>query len=150
MLKEFKIFIMRGNVVDMSIGIIMGTSFGAIVQSMVSDIIMPFLGLLLGNTDSSNQFIVLREGSPGGPYKTISEAHKDGALTMNYGSFIDTVIRFLIVGLAVFFMIRFVNRLTTLVTRNKNTPASTTKNCPYCISSISLAATRCPECTSML
>ncbi|MHB1604921.1 MAG: large conductance mechanosensitive channel protein MscL [Leptospirales bacterium] len=150
MLKEFKVFIMRGNVMDMAVGIIMGTSFGAIVQSLVSDIIMPLIGLLLGNRNTTNLFLTLKEGTPSGPYPTVSEAHKDGALTLDYGIFLNTVIRFLIVGLAVFFMIRFVNRLTALLAKKEDAPTPTTTRCPYCISNIPLEATRCPQCTSTL
>ncbi len=150
MFKEFKQFIMRGNVVDMAVGIIIGTSFGSIVQSMVSDVIMPPVGLLLGKTDFTDMFLTLREGSPSAPYATVAQAHKAGAVTLNYGVFLNTVVRFLIVGLAVFLLIRFVNRLTALASKKTDTPAATTKSCPFCISEIPLAATRCPQCTSPL
>ncbi len=150
MFKDFRVFIMRGNVVDMAVGIIIGAAFGAIIQSLVADVIMPPIGLLLGKTDFMNKFLILREGFPASPYHTVMEANKAGAVTLNYGVFLTTVVRFLIVGIAVFFLIRFVNRLTALGPKKESPPPETTKSCPYCISMIPLAATRCPQCTSTL
>lgn len=150
MFKEFTKFIMRGNVVDMAVGIIIGAAFGGIVKSMVSDVIMPPIGLLLGKADFSNLFIVLRNGSPVGPYTTVEVAHKAGATTLNYGLFLNTVVEFVIVGFAVFMLIRAVNRLTALVPKNEVPPEVTTKECPFCLSTIPIGATRCKECTSML
>jgi len=148
MLKEFKEFAMRGNVVDMAVGIIIGAAFGTIVKSLVSDIIMPPIGLLLGNVDFTNLFAVLREGTVAGPYASLADAQKAGAVTINYGVFANTVISFLIVAFAVFLLIRSINRLK----RQEEAPPEepTTKDCPYCLSPIPIKATRCPNCTSEL
>lgn len=148
MLKEFKEFAMRGNVVDMAVGIIIGAAFGTIVKSLVSDIIMPPIGLLLGNVDFTNLFSVLKEGAKtAGPYASLADAQAAGAVTINYGVFINTIISFIIVGFAVFMVIRSVNRLK----KEEKVPAEpTTKDCPYCLTSISIKATRCPNCTSKL
>lgn len=146
MLKEFREFAMRGNVVDMAVGIIIGAAFGAIVKSLVSDILMPPIGLILGNVDFSNLFLVLKDGSAAGPYLSLAEAQKVGAVTINYGLFLNAVISFIIVAFAVFVLIRNINRL------RKEAPAvePATKACPFCFSSIPLKATRCPHCTSEL
>lgn len=146
MLKEFKEFAMRGNVVDMAVGIIIGAAFGAIVKSLVSDIIMPPIGMILGNVDFSNLFLVLKDGSAAGPYLSLAEAQKIGAVTINYGLFLNAVISFIIVAFAVFILIRNINRL------RKQEPAAepNTKECPYCFSTIPLKASRCPHCTSEL
>ena len=146
MLKEFKEFAMRGNVVDMAVGIIIGAAFGAIVKSLVSDIMMPPIGMILGNVDFSNLFLVLKDGSAAGPYLSLAEAQKVGAVTINYGLFLNAVISFIIVAFAVFILIRNINRL------RKQEPAAEpdTRDCPFCFSSIPLKATRCPHCTSEL
>ncbi len=148
MLKEFKEFAMRGNVVDMAVGIIIGAAFGTIVKSLVSDIIMPPIGLLLGNVDFANLFVVLKQGATAGPYAALADAQAAGAVSINYGAFINTVISFLIVAFAVFLVIRGINRMK----REKEEPAAepTTKTCPFCQSSIPIKATRCPFCTSEL
>jgi large conductance mechanosensitive channel len=148
MLKEFKEFAMRGNVVDMAVGIIIGAAFGTIIKSLVSDIIMPPIGLLLGDVDFTNLFAVLREGTAAGPYASLAEAQKAGAVTINYGVFVNTIISFVIVAFAVFLLIRSINRLK----RQEEAPPEelTTKDCPYCLSTISIKATRCPNCTSEL
>jgi large conductance mechanosensitive channel len=147
MLKEFKEFAMRGNVIDMAVGIIIGVAFGTIVKSLVSDIIMPPIGLLLGNVDFANLFAVLREGMIAGPYAALADAQKAGAVTINYGVFVNTIISFVIVAFAVFLLIRQINRL-----KREEAPLEepTTKDCPYCFSSIPIKATRCPHCTSEL
>lgn len=147
MLKDFKAFAMRGNVVDMAVGIIIGAAFGAIVKSLVDDVIMPPIGMLLGNVDFSNLFMVLKEGvAAAAPYASLAEAKKAGAITINYGVFINSMISFVIVAFAVFMLIKNINRL-----KQAETPAApTTKECPYCASSIALKATRCPHCTSEL
>ncbi|UCG39470.1 MAG: large conductance mechanosensitive channel protein MscL [bacterium] len=148
MLKEFKEFAMRGNVVDMAVGIVVGAAFGTIVKSLVSDIIMPPIGLLLGKVDFSNLFLVLKQGSTAGPYLTIADAQKAGAVTLNYGMFANTVISFVIVAFAVFLVIRALNRLKR---QEEAAPAAPdTKACPYCMSTIPINATRCPHCTSQL
>ncbi len=148
MIKEFKEFAMRGNVVDMAVGIIIGAAFGTIVKSLVSDVIMPPIGLALGGVDFANLFVVLREGAVAGPYASLADAQAAGAVTINYGAFINTIISFLIVALAVFVLIRGINRLK----RAEEAPAAepTTKQCPHCLSVIPIEATRCAHCTSDL
>jgi large conductance mechanosensitive channel len=144
MLKEFKEFALRGNVLDMAIGIIIGAAFGSVVNSLVKDILMPPIGFLLGKVDFSNLFISLS-----GHYASLAEAQAAGAPTINYGLFINTVLNFIIVAAAVFF---FVVRPMNRMRRAKETApaAPTTKECPYCFSTIPLKATRCPYCTSHL
>ncbi|HUU38796.1 MAG TPA: large-conductance mechanosensitive channel protein MscL [Candidatus Desulfaltia sp.] len=148
MFKEFKEFVMRGNVVDMAVGIIIGLAFGAIVGSFVADVIMPPIGLLLGKVDFSNLFIVLKEGTAVGPYAFLAAAKAAGAVTLNLGLFINTIISFLIIALAVFVVIRSINRMK----KKAEAPAAapTTKECPFCFSAIPIRATRCPFCTSNL
>jgi large conductance mechanosensitive channel len=148
MFKEFKEFAMRGNVVDMAVGIIIGAAFGSIVKSLVADVIMPPIGLLLGDVDFSNLFVVLRAGTEPGPYAALADAQAAGAVTINYGLFINTVISFLIVAFAVFLLVRSINRLK----RKEEAPpaAPTTKECPRCFSTIPIKATRCGFCTSDL
>jgi large conductance mechanosensitive channel len=147
MFKDFKEFIMRGNVVDMAIGIVIGAAFGVIIKSLVEDVIMPPIGLLLGNVDFSNLFLILKEGSVAGPYASLVDAKKAGAVTINYGAFINTVISFLIIALTIFLVIRSINKLR----REKEVPAAPTiKECPYCLSAIPIKATRCAYCTSEL
>jgi large conductance mechanosensitive channel len=140
MLKEFKEFAMKGNVIDLAVGVILGLAFGRIVTSLVNDIIMPPIGLLLGNVDFSNLFLNLS----GTPYDSLAAAKAAGAATINYGFFINTVIEFLIVAFAVFLIVRQVNRLRP---RQTVTPL-TTKECPYCFSSIPERATKCSHCAS--
>ncbi len=148
MLKEFREFAMRGNVVDMAVGIIIGAAFGTIVNSLVLDVIMPPIGLLLGNIDFSNLFLVLKEGKTAGPYATVAVAKSAGAVTMNVGIFINTVISFILVALAVFLLVKSMNQLK----RQAEAPpaAPMTKECAYCLSTIPIKATRCPNCTSDL
>ena len=148
MLKEFKQFAMRGNVVDMAVGIIVGGAFGTIVKSLVDDVLMPPIGLLLGGVDFSNFFAVVKQGVTPGPYAALSDAKSAGAVTINYGVFMNAVISFLIVAFAVFLLIRSVNSMRR---REDSTPAvSTTKECQYCATAIPIKATRCPQCTSQL
>ncbi|HAS04647.1 MAG TPA: large conductance mechanosensitive channel protein MscL [Dehalococcoidia bacterium] len=147
LLSEFKDFIQRGNVMDMAVGVIIGIAFGAIVTSLVNDIIMPPVGLLLGNADFSDLYINLS----GTDYASLSDAKAAGAAVIAYGAFINTIINFLIIALAVFFMIRFVNNLGKLTKKEEEAVAEpTTKECPFCLSSIAIKATRCPNCTSQL
>jgi len=148
MLKEFKAFALRGNVVDMAVGIIMGSAFGAIVKSLVDGVIMPPIGLLLGGVDFANLFILLKQGSPGGPYASLADAQTAGAVTINYGLFINALVSFVIIALVLFLLIRSINRMK----REKDAPAAepTTKECPYCLSTIAIKASRCPHCTSEL
>jgi large conductance mechanosensitive channel len=148
MLKEFKEFAMRGSVVDLAVGLIIGASFTSIVNSLVKDIIMPPIGMLLGGVDFTNLFLTLNEGAPPGPYASLESAQAAGAVTVNYGIFINAIISFLIVAFAVFLLIRAINRMQ----RSKPVPppAPTTKACPFCKSEIHLEASRCPSCTSQL
>jgi len=145
---EFKGFAMRGNVVDMAVGIIIGAAFGTIVKSLVSDVIMPPIGLLLGNVDFTNLFVVLKGGTTPGPYPSLADARAAGAVSINYGVFINTIIIFLIVAFAVFMIIRWMNSLK----HTEEAPADepTTKECPHCFSTIPIRATRCAFCTSTL
>jgi large conductance mechanosensitive channel len=143
MLKEFKEFAMRGNVLDMAVGIIIGAAFGKIVTSLVNDVIMPPIGLLLGKVDFSSLYLNLS----GQQYGSLAEAQKAGAATLNYGIFLNTIINFIIVAFAVFLLIRQVNRF---VKKQEAPAAPTTKDCPHCLSSIPIKATRCPHCTSQL
>ncbi len=144
MLKEFKEFAMRGNVIDLAVGVIIGAAFGTIVKSLVDDVLMPPIGLLVGGLDFSNLFVSLS----GQHYPSLAAAKEAGAPTINYGLFLNNVLNFVIVAFAIFLLVRQINRL------KRETPvpppAPTEKPCPYCISTIPLAATRCPHCTSEL
>ena len=150
MLKDFKAFIMRGNVVDMAVGIIIGAAFGTIVSSLVKDIIMPPVGLALGRIDFSNLAIVLKQGTTPGPYTSLVASQAAGAVTINYGLFINNIINFLIIALAVFlFIVRPIARMQ--LPKKATVPAApTTMECPFCFTTISIKATRCPNCTSAL
>lgn len=148
MWSEFKKFAMRGNVVDMAVGIIIGAAFGTIVKSLVADVIMPPIGLILGNVDFSSLFVVLKEGATAGPYLSLEAATKAGAVVIAYGAFINTVISFLIVAWCVFMLIRGMNRLQS---KPEQAPAEpTTKECPYCLSQVPIKAVKCAFCTSDL
>jgi len=140
--QEFKEFAVKGNVMDMAVGIIIGTAFGKIVASLVSDVIMPPVGLALGGVDFSNMFITLS----GQVYPSLEAAKAAGTVTMNYGVFINTIIQFIIVAFTLFLVIKWVNKLK----REAPPPAPNAKECPYCASSIPLKATRCPNCTSQI
>ena len=145
MLKEFKAFVMRGNVLDLAVGIIIGGAFGTIVKSLVDDVIMPPIGLALGNVDFSNLFILLKPGPKGPPpYATLADAHAAGAVTVNYGMFINNVVTFIIVAFVIFLVVRTANRL------RPPAAAPSTKDCPYCRMPIPVDAKRCPHCTSDL
>lgn len=144
--KEFRDFILRGNVVDLATAVIIGAAFGAIVTSLVADIIMPPIGLVLGRVDFSNLFLVLKDGAKAaGPYASLDEAKAAGAVTVNYGLFIVKVVTFLIIAMVVFMLIRTMTKL-----RPRAEVVPTTKDCVYCLSAIPLKATRCPHCTSTL
>jgi len=141
MLKEFKVFAMRGNVIDLAVGVIIGAAFGKIITSFVNDILMPPIGLLMGKVDFTNLYVSLT----GAKYTSLAEAQEAGAPTLNYGLFINNIIDFLIVAFVIFLMIRAINRLS----RKEQKPAEvTTRECPFCQTSISKKATRCPNCTS--
>lgn len=147
MWKEFKEFALRGNVVDMAVGIIIGAAFGTIVKSMVDDVVMPPIGLLLGGVDFANFFVLLKAGAPGAPYASLADAQAAGAVTINYGVFINSVISFLVVALVVFFLMRMMNRMR----REEPVPSEpTTKECPFCLSTVPFKASRCAHCTSQL
>lgn len=146
MFKEFKEFAVRGNVIDMAVGIVIGAAFGTIVKSLVADIIMPPIGLLLGNVDFSNLFIIIKGGTTPGPFVTLAEAQAAGAVTLNIGVFINTIISFLIVAFAIFLVIRSMNRLKKK--EEAPPPEPTTKECPYCLSAIPINAKKCAFCTS--
>jgi large conductance mechanosensitive channel len=141
MLKEFREFALRGSVVDMAVGVIIGAAFGLIVKSLVSDVIMPPIGLALGKVDFANLFLVLKAGSVAGPYGSLADAQAAGAVTLNYGIFVNSIISFVIVGFVVFLVVRQVNSL-----RKEQSPA--TRDCPHCLTPIPVKATRCGHCTS--
>ncbi len=145
MFKDFKEFAMRGNVVDMAVGIVIGAAFGTIVKSFVDDVLMPPIGLLLGNVDFANLFITLKEGAQAaGPYASLAAAKAAGAVTLNIGVFINTLISFIIIAVALFLVIKGVNRL-----KREEAPPDT-KACPFCLSAIPIQARRYPHCTSEL
>lgn len=148
MLKEFKEFAMKGNVLDMAVGIIIGAAFGTIIGSLVADVIMPPIGLLLGNVDFSNLFLVLKEGKVAGPYASLAAAKAAGAVSINIGIFVNTVINFIIVAFAIFLLIRNVNQMKRK--EQAPPPVPTTKDCPHCFTTIQIKASRCPHCTSEL
>ena len=142
MFKEFKEFVMRGNVMDLAVGVIIGAAFGKIVGSLVNDVLMPVLGLLLGRVDFANLFVTLGEGT----FATVADAKKAGVATLNYGIFVNTIIEFVIVAFAIFMVVKQVNKL------KKPVPAAppATKDCPQCATAIPIAAKKCPNCTSQL
>lgn len=142
MFKEFKEFAIKGNAVDLAVGVVIGAAFGGIVASLVKDIIMPPIGLLTGGLDFSNMFLVLKPS--GATFATLADAAKAGAITWNYGNFITLIINFMIVAFAIFMVVRMLNKM------KKPTPtaAPVSKDCPFCAMTIPLKATRCPHCTS--
>jgi large conductance mechanosensitive channel len=142
MFKEFKEFVMRGNVMDLAVGVIIGAAFGKIVGSLVNDVLMPVLGLLLGRVDFANLFVTLGDGT----FATVADAKKAGVATLNYGIFVNTIIEFVIVAFAIFMVVKQVNKL------KKPAPAAppATKDCPQCATAIPIAAKKCPNCTSAL
>ena len=148
MIKEFKEFAMRGNIVDMAVGIIIGGAFGAIVKLLVSDVIMPPIGLMMGGVDFAELYMTLKEGATAGPYASLAAAKEAGAVTINYGVFINSIISFLVVAFSVFLLIKSINKMK----REEEAPEEepTTKDCQYCFTSISIKASRCPQCTSQL
>jgi large conductance mechanosensitive channel len=155
MFKEFKTFIMRGNVVDLAVGIVIGAAFGAVVNSFVTDVLMPPIGMLLGGVDFANMFVILKDGATAAPYDSLAAAKEAGAVTINYGVFINFLISFVIVAAAIFFLV--VKPLNAIAARQKAKEAAaaaaappTTKDCPYCTTSIPIKAQRCPNCTSEL
>lgn len=145
MLKEFKAFAMRGNVLDLAVGFILGGAFGTIVKSLVDDVIMPPIGLAMGRVDFKNLFLVLKDGKTAAPYASLADAQTAGAVTVNYGQFINSIVTFLIVAFAVFLLVRAANRL-----KPAEAEAPSTKDCQFCRRPIPIGAVRCPECTSQL
>ncbi len=146
--EEFREFIARGSVVDMAVGIAVGAAFGAIARSLVNDVIMPVAGLVLNQADFANLFVVLREGTSPPPYLTLQAAQEAGAVTLNYGLFLNSIVTFLIIAAAVFMLVRAINSV-----RRKEEgppPPPTNEKCPYCLMLVPMAATRCPHCTSEL
>ncbi len=141
MLKDFREFALRGSVVDMAIGLVIGAAFGVIIKSLVSDIIMPPVGLLLGKVDFTNLFVILKAGKVAGPYLSLAEAQSAGAVTLNYGAFINTLISFVIIAFVAFLLIRQMNKL-------KREQVVATRDCPHCLTPIPKKATRCAHCTS--
>ena len=147
MWQDFKAFVMRGNVMDLAVGVIIGAAFGTVVKSLVDDVIMPPVGLATGGVDFSSLYLLLKPGPKAPPpYASLADAKAAGAVTLNYGVFLNTLITFLIVALAVFLLVRAVNRLY----RQPAPPTPNTKPCPFCAMTIPIAATRCPNCTSQL
>lgn len=141
MLKDFKAFIDKGNLIQLAVAFIMGVTFAAVVTSLVKDIVMPAVGLGLGGVDFSNLFVVIKDGTPGGAYSTLVDAQAAGAVTINYGVFVNAILTFLIVAIVLFFVIKAYSKVS-------KPKAPTTKNCPFCTTAIAIAATRCPACTS--
>jgi len=150
MVKEFKEFAVKGNVVDMAVGIIIGGAFGTVVKSFVDDVMMPPLGMLVGDIDFQDIMLVLKQGSTAGPYETLAAAKEAGAVTINLGMFINAAVSFTIVAFAVFLLVKAINRLKRAEEAPAAPAAPTHKDCPFCASSIPLKATRCPLCTSQL
>jgi len=150
MLKEFRKFALRGNVIDMAVGIIIGASFSSIINSLVNDVLMPPIGWLMGGVNFGNFYLTLQSGTPGGPYASLTDAQAAGAVTVNYGLFINSIISFLIVALAMFLLIRAINRLQAGKGQVQEDGSPANKDCPYCFTTIPVKASRCPHCTSQL
>jgi len=144
-LRDFQAFLKRGNVIDLAVAFVIGSAFSAIVNSLVNNVLMPPIGLILGKVDFSNLYVLLHEGKTPGPYPTLAAAEKAGAVTLNYGLFVNSLISFLIIALVIFSLVRTINRLYP-----KPSAPAATKDCPFCATSIPLAAKRCPHCTSEL
>ena len=143
MIKEFKAFIDRGNLLQLAVAFILGVAFAAVITSLVNDIIMPAIGYALGGVDFTSLFAVIKEGDPAGPYNTVAQAKEAGAVTINYGIFINTIIVFIIVALVLFFLVK-------AYMKTQKPVDETNKDCPFCFTSIPIAAVRCPNCTSEL
>lgn len=146
--REFREFIARGSVVDMAVGIAVGTAFAAIARSLVNDVVMPVAGLLLGNAEFEDLFVILRDGTPAAPYETLAAAQEAGAVTVNYGLFINSVVTFLIIAAAVFLLVRTINRMRRK--EEQAPPPPTERQCPFCMLKVPVEATRCAYCTSEL
>ncbi len=150
MLKDFRDFITRGNILDLAVAFVLGAAFSVIVKSLVSDILMPPIGLIFGDASLADRFITLQDGDTSGPYSTFAEAQNAGAVTMNIGVFIDAVIAFIIVGFALFVILRYVKKIQERNKADEIAVAPTTRDCPFCHSAVKLEATKCAYCTSEL
>ena len=147
MWQDFKAFVMRGNVMDLAVGVIIGAAVGTVVKSLVDDVIMPPVGLATGGVDFAEKYVLLKEGTAAAaPYASLAAAKEAGAVTLNYGLFLNSIITFLIVALAIFMLVRAVNRMY----KKPAEATPDTKPCPYCTMTVAIAATRCPNCTSQL
>ena len=145
MLKEFKVFAVKGNVIDMAVGVMIGAAFAAVVKSLVEDLLMPPLSLLTGGLDFADKFVVLKSGIAKGPYESLAQAKDAGAIVLSYGQFINVAITFVLIAIALFFVVRWINRL-----RRPDTPAApSTKSCQYCKSVVDVEASRCAHCTRL-
>jgi large conductance mechanosensitive channel len=149
MWKEFKEFAVRGNVIDMAVGIIIGAAFTGVVQSLVKDVMLPILGVITGSVDFSRAYLVLREGTTAGPYPSLQAAQEAGAVIVTYGTFLNSVVSFLLVSFAVFLLVRYINKLRRPVT-SPGPVVPTLKKCSFCCTDIAADAIRCPNCTSQL
>lgn len=150
MIQEFKKFLLRGNLVDLLIGFTVGAAFSTVAKSLVTDIIMPPIGLLLGSTDFSNLYWVIKSGKMLPPYRTLAIAQAEGAVTINYGLFLNNLISLIVVGLTMFMVVRFMNRLESMPIIGSKKKLPTTKKCPFCLSTIPYRAIKCPQCTTDL
>lgn len=150
LLDEFKKFALKGNMIDMAVGIIIGAAFSTVVNSLVNDIIMPPIGMLLGGVDFSDLFVTIKQGAAAGPYATLAAAKAAGAVTLNIGVFINSMISFLIVAWAVFLLVRSINALRDKFDKPEEPSAPTEKACPFCMTKISMKAVKCPACTADL
>lgn len=148
MLKDFREFVMRGNVVDLAVAFILGAAFATIIRSLVDDIIMPPIGLLFGGVDPQNLFSVLKDGTTPGPYATLADAQAVAALTINYGRFVNSIVTFIIVAFVLFLIVR--SMVNAQRQKEAAPDVATTKPCPYCVSDIAIGATRCSACTAEL
>ena len=143
---EFKAFAVKGNMIDMAVGIMIGAAFGTVVKSIVDDLVMPPIGLITGGLDMSDRFVVLRDGNPAAPYETLAAATEAGAVLLRYGAFINALVSFFIIAVVLFVIVRWTNKL-----RSPDTPpAPQSRSCPFCMSVVHEEATRCPQCTSEL
>ena len=148
MLKEYRDFIAKGNVLDLAVAFILGAAFTVIVKSLVTDIIMPPVGLIFGDASLADKFVVLEDGSTPGPYETLAAAKEAGAVTMNYGVFIDGIIAFLIIGFILFLIVKYFKKIQEMNAKEEAPAPPNTKKCPHCMSDVAIAATRCAFCTS--
>jgi large conductance mechanosensitive channel len=152
MLTEFRDFAVKGNVIDLAVAVVMGGAFGAIVNSIVKDIIMPPIGLLLGGVDFNNLYLTIKEGDPAGPYAALVNAQEAGAVTINYGVFLSALVTFLIIAFVMFLLVKSIGTMQKAMKKDEaQIPADpTAKDCPFCCTEIPIKATRCPHCTSQL